>query len=236
MFSTQLLVGGTPPAEFACCARSGWNAGNCCADCSPKGQRSGWWGGVLGVALGHGLAVWRHSSWWGAILAQDSSAGPGPQLQFDGLLIAGYLLLGVAAGVAGTWLPAREASRVRQRALKAGRQRTRLSQARGRPAVGLGLLALAATACLLPPLAGIPVGGYAAVACLLAAAVLLLPWLARALLPLLGRAQGVGWRLAHARLSATPGQAVVAGAGCHRQRGAGLGDGDHGQQLSCLGR
>lgn len=42
---------------------------------------------------------------------------------------------------------------------------------------------------------------------------LALPALGRAVLPLLGRGRGVTWRLAHARLSATPGQAVVAGAG-----------------------
>lgn len=214
VFSTQLLSVARRRREFALLRALGLERRELLRGLLAEGAAVGLAGGVLGVALGHGLAVAAFQL-VGGDLGAGFFRGTRPQLQFDGVLIAGYLLLGVAAGVAGTWLPAREASRVAPaRALKAGEAAyAGLSQARGRPAAGLGLLALAATACLLPPLAGIPVGGYAAVACLLAAAVLLLPRLARALLPLLGRAQGVGWRLAHARLSATPGQAVVAGAG-----------------------
>ncbi|HPI62280.1 MAG TPA: FtsX-like permease family protein [Zoogloea sp.] len=60
---------------------------------------------------------------------------------------------------------------------------------------------------------GLPLGGYLAVACLLAGGVLLLPALAAVLAHLLPRGGPVSARLAAARLSAAPGHAVVAAAG-----------------------
>ena len=214
VFSTQLLSVARRRREFALLRALGLERRELLRGLLAEGAVVGLAGGVLGVVLGHGLAMAAFQM-VGGDLGAGFFRGTRPQLHFDGMLIVGYLFLGVAAGVAGTWLPAREASRVAPaRALKAGEAaHAGLPQARGRPAVGLSLLVLAAMACLMPPVEAIPVGGYAAVACLLTAAVLLLPQLARALLPLLGRGQGVSWRLAHARLSATPAQAVVAGAG-----------------------
>ncbi|MGD9871018.1 MAG: FtsX-like permease family protein, partial [Thauera sp.] len=88
-----------------------------------------------------------------------------------------------------------------------------LPQADVRVRYALFMALAAVLAGLTPPLAGIPVGGYAAVVFVLATAVLALPALARGVLPMLAHGRSVNWRLAHARLSGTPGQAVVAGAG-----------------------
>lgn len=214
VFSTQLLAVARRRREFALLRALGLERRELMRGLLSEGAAVGLIGGVFGVALGHLLAA-------GAFQLVGGDLGAGffrglrPELQFDAWLGLGYLLLGVLAGVAGTWLPARAAARVPPaRALRAGEgERAGLPQSAARLRHAGALLTLALLACLLPPLGGIPVGGYAAVVFVLAGAVLALPALARAVLPLLGRGRGVVWRLAHARLAATPGQAVVAGAG-----------------------
>lgn len=213
VFSTQLLAVARRRREFALLRALGLVRGELMRGLLAEGAVIGMVGGVLGVALGHALAA-------GAFRLVGGDLGAGffrgvtPQLQFEPLAIAGHLALGVLAGVAGTWLPARAAAAVAPaRALRAGEgERAGLAQG-GHGGLAAGMLALAVLACLPPPYGGIPVGGYAAVACVLAAAILALPALARALLPALARGRSPAWRLAHARLTVAPGQAVVAGAG-----------------------
>jgi putative ABC transport system permease protein len=124
-----------------------------------------------------------------------------------------YVVLGTLAGVAGAWLPAREAATVSPaRALKAGDEAALLG-GHGHPAVGVALLVLSLAACWIPPFDGLPVGGYGAVACLLAGAVMLLPAVASGVAWLLPQRGPVSARLAAARLGAAPGHAVVAAAG-----------------------
>lgn len=214
VFSTQLLSVARRRREFALLRALGLERRELMRGLLAEGAAVGLIGGAIGVVLGHALAA-------GAFRLVGGDLGAGffrglvPELSFDPVLSLGYLLLGLLAGVAGTWLPAREAVRVAPaRALRAGEgERAGLPQAQVRGGVALAMLGLALLACLLPPVGGIPVGGYAAVVFVLAAAVLALPALARRVLPMLGRGRGVTWRLAHARLSATPGQAVVASAG-----------------------
>jgi putative ABC transport system permease protein len=177
-----------------------------------EGAAVGLAGGVLGVALGHALA-------WGALAVLGGDLGAGyfsglsPRLQFQPGVSALYVLLGMLAGLAGAWLPAREAATVSPaRALKAGDEAS-VGGGRGHPRLGLAVLAASLPACLIPPLEGLPLGGYLAVACLLAGGVLLLPALAAVLARLLPRGGPVSARLAAARLSAAPGHAVVAAAG-----------------------
>ncbi len=214
VFSTQLLSVARRRREFALLRALGLERRELMHGLLAEGAVVGLIGGVFGVALGHALAG-------GAFMLVGGDLGAGffrglaPALQFEPGLSLGYLLLGVCTGVAGTWLPARAAARVPPaRALRAGEgERAGLPQARVRHRHAVAMLAFSVLACLVPPIGGIPVGGYAAVVFVLAGAVLALPALARAVLPLLGHGRGVTWRLAHARLAATPGQAVVAGAG-----------------------
>ena len=214
VFSTQLLSVARRRREFALLRALGLERRQLLRGLLAEGAAVGLAGGLIGVALGHVLAAAAFKL-VGGDLGAGFFRGTQPQLQFDPLLMAGYLLLGVAAGVVGTWLPAREASRVAPaRALKAGEaEYAGLPQVHGGWRLGAALLVIAGLACSLPPFKEIPVGGYTAVALMLAASVLLLPTVARGMLPLLGRGRALSWRLAHARLSATPGQAVVAGAG-----------------------
>ncbi|HAF56031.1 MAG TPA: ABC transporter permease [Thauera sp.] len=214
VFSTQLLSVARRRREFALLRALGLERRELMHGLLAEGAAVGMVGGVFGVALGHALAAGAFRL-VGGDLGAGFFRGLAPALQFDAGLSFGYLLLGVFAGVAGTWLPARAASRVPPaRALRAGEgERAGLPQAQLRTRHAVAMLALAGVACTLPALGGIPVGGYAAVMFVLGGTVLGLPALARAALPLLRRGRGVTWRLAHARLSATPGQAVVAGAG-----------------------
>ncbi len=214
VFSTQLLSVARRRREFALLRALGLERRQLMRGLLAEGVVLGLIGGGLGVALGHALAAGAFRL-VGGDLGAGFFRGLAPESSFDPVLSLGYLLLGVLAGAAGTWLPAREAGRVAPaRALRAEESvRAGLAPGRGHGARVTVLVALGALACLLPPVGGIPLGGYGAVAFALAAAVSALPALARAVLPLLGRGRGALWRLAHARLSASPGQAVVAGAG-----------------------
>lgn len=177
-----------------------------------EGAVLGLLGGLLGIAAAHGLAALAF-----ALVGGDLGAGyfahVTPSVRFMPGASLVYLLLGVAAGVAGAWLPARHAAaQLPAEGLRAGNDRELLA-ARPRWRSALACMALALLACVPGPVGGIPVFGYLAVALILAAAVLVMPgavgWLARPL----AASTGVLARLARARLTAAPGQVVVAGAG-----------------------
>jgi putative ABC transport system permease protein len=177
-----------------------------------EGAMVGLAGGIVGVLLGHGLA-------WGALALLGGDLGAGyfsglqPTLQFQPQVMVIYVALGLLAGVAGAWLPAREAATVSPaQALKAGDEAALLG-GHGHPWLGLSLLLASLAACAIPAQDGLPVGGYLAVACLLAGGVMLLPALAAAIARLLPDRGPVPARLARARLGAAPGHAVVAAAG-----------------------
>lgn len=177
-----------------------------------EGALIGLVGGVLGAVLGLALAAGL-LSWLGGDLGAGYFTGLSPRLQIQPGAVAAYIGLGLAAGLAGAWLPAREAAAAPPaQALKAGDEAA-LPGGRGHPLLAGGLLLAALAACSLPPQTGLPLGGYLAIALLLAGSVLLLPTVAA----IAGRAlQGlrpVPGRLAAARLLAAPGHAVVAAAG-----------------------
>jgi putative ABC transport system permease protein len=96
--------------------------------------------------------------------------------------------------------------------LKAGDEAALLG-GRGHPWLGLGLLVASLAACAIPPLDGLPVGGYLAVACLLAGSVMLLP-ASQPPLPACFRSAARCRRGSRPPVSARrPGHAVVAAAG-----------------------
>jgi putative ABC transport system permease protein len=200
-----------------------------------EGAMVGLAGGVVGVALGTRLA-------WGALAVLGGDLGAG---YFSGLsraavsaqVTAIYVALGLLAGMAGAWLPAREAATVSPaQALKAGDEAALLG-GHGHPWLGLTLLLASLAACAIPPLDGLPVGGYLAVACLLAGGVMLLPALASRDCPSACRRAGpVPARLAAARLRRRAGACRGGGGRGADQRCAGGGDGDHGRLVPGFGR
>ncbi|AUB80552.1 ABC transporter permease [Candidatus Thiodictyon syntrophicum] len=212
VFSAQALSVVRRRTEFAFLRAIGLARRDLFAWLVAEGALVGLAGGLLGVALGHGLA-------WGLLAVLGGDLGAGyfsgltPRLQFQPGVTALYVALGVLAGVAGAWLPAREAATVSPaQALKAGDEAALLG-GHGHPRLGLALVAASLPACWIAPVNGLPLGGYLAVVCLLAGAVMLLPVLAAGVARLLPRRGPVSARLAAARLGAAPGHAVVAAAG-----------------------
>ena len=175
-------------------------------------------GSVVGVAGGLALAQGLLAS-FGGDLGGGYFPGVRPRLVVDLPALAGFMALGVAVGVAASWIPAREAVAARPvEALRGGSAETALAQlARRGPA--LWLLAAALVLLMLPPVAGLPIPSYLAIACVLLAAIAAVPWLVARLFPLLQRAlshygmkRPVFW-LALLRVAQAPGQAasVIAG-------------------------
>ncbi|HYR25499.1 MAG TPA: ABC transporter permease, partial [Aquabacterium sp.] len=142
-------------------------------------------GSVLGLALGTGLAAAALR-----LLAGDLGGGyfPGitPSLRWSPWAAAGYGVLGVLAAIVGGLLPARAAQRLAPaQALKGLGDAVRPPR---HPWVGPALLALGALLTRLPPVGGVPLGAYVAVACLLVGGIACVPVAVGALLRLWPRA------------------------------------------------
>jgi len=165
-------------------------------------------GGALGIALGWGIAL-AAVRLGGADLGSGLFRGVQPELMLPIGYIAAYWAAGIAVAVAGAWLPALDAARVPPaQALKAG-DGERLFERAATVAPGLALLAAGAALALLPAVGGLPLPGYAAIACLLVGGILLMPWLARAAFERLPLPRRPPLALALAQLRGAPGQAMV---------------------------
>jgi putative ABC transport system permease protein len=102
-----------------------------------------------------------------------------------------FIVIGTAIAGAGAWFPARAAARqAPARALKGGDEEPAAIAGKSWIA-GLGLLAAGAILARLPPIRGLPLFGYAAVAALLLGAVLLVPRLTVWILRMAPRANRV---------------------------------------------
>ncbi|NCA69600.1 MAG: ABC transporter permease [Sphingobacteriia bacterium] len=212
VFSAQLLAVVRRRQEFALLRALGLDRRALRRGLLAEGAALGIGGGLIGVVLAYLLTALAFDL-IGGDLGAGFFAGLAPRLRLEPGLTAIYLGLGLLAGVAGAWIPAREAARMSPaRGLRAGDE-AEVYQARPRWGATLMLLALAALLAVLPSIAEIPVFGYLAVMLILAGAVLALPGTTPWAMRLLDPGRWVLWRLARARLAAAPGQAVVAGAG-----------------------
>lgn len=165
-------------------------------------------GGLLGLALG-GLVAYAVTHLVGADLGAGYFGSARPALVVQPLPALAFLLCGVIAAVSGALLPAIEAARVEPAvALKSINEALQYT-AFTRP---LGALALLLVGCLLvwvPSIDGLPIGGYAAIACFLLSAIALLPFMCRMALGALPPFGGVvGW-LAGSRLGRAPAEAAI---------------------------
>jgi putative ABC transport system permease protein len=168
-------------------------------------------GAAAGIALGHGLADLAVTQ-LGGDLGGSIFRGTVPHLAFDPLAALVFAVVGVAVAVASSIIPAIAAGRAQPAvALKSAGD---LTDPRHRPGagLGLGLIALGGLAALAPPLLGLPLLGYAAMALILAGGIAIMPALARALLSPLQRLTGLppAADLAVKRLWGAPEQAAVA--------------------------
>ncbi|MDR6730075.1 ABC transporter permease [Delftia lacustris] len=138
-------------------------------------------GSAAGIALGAGLA-WLALHLLGGDLGGGYFAGVQPALQWSAGAALTFGLLGVAATVAGGWWPARQAMELPPAATLKGQGAGSERAARGLPA--LLLMAASVALAFVPPVAGIPLAAYVAVALLLLGGMAALPWLLGQLLRL----------------------------------------------------
>ncbi len=132
-------------------------------------------GSALGLLLGTGLAALA-LRWLGGDLGGgyfQRADGAAPMLQFDAVAALIYGALGVVAAMAGGWLPARAAQRLAPaQALKGLGSAGPHTE---HPWLGLMLIAAAALLALAPPIAGLPIAAYFAVALLLVGGIACVP-------------------------------------------------------------
>jgi putative ABC transport system permease protein len=176
--------------------------------------------GVIGSALGLALGALLASAALavlGGDLGSGFFSGTRPSLTIDAGWSIAFFVLGIAAAMVGGWAPAHDAARVEPAvALKPasdGETSKRLA-ARWRVAA---VLALGAGAAWLPPVAGLPIFGYASIALLLVGAIMLQPRVARLVFGRIGRAsraaRSVSWLGATTRLAQAPSSAAIGLAG-----------------------
>lgn len=175
-------------------------------------------GALLGTAAGIGLAALLLAA-VGGDLGGGYFSGSRPRVVLEPLALGGFALLGLAVGMLGSAVPAWAASRAAPaRALRSGSAEDSLAGlARGRWA--LALAAAGALLVALPPIAGLPIGAYVAIALWLVAGIACVPLLTRTLGRLLARLAGrTLWRwpaawLATTRIAQSPGTVAAGLAG-----------------------
>jgi putative ABC transport system permease protein len=150
---------------------------------------------------------------FGGDLGAGYFSGLRPALKPEWRSASLYLAFGIVAATTGALAPAWEAaSAPPARALKAGDEARALARL-NRLAPGLVCLGAAVLAAWLPPVRGLPLFGYAAVALMLVGAILLLPRAAQYAFGRLPGGGAVALQIAQAQLKGAPGTAAVAGAG-----------------------
>ena len=160
-------------------------------------------GAAAGIAAGHAFA-WLALRELGPDLGAGFFRGEAIALGFDAEPMLVFATLGVVACVAGSALPAREAARAAPAAaLKASDPDVTTMRARWPAWVAMSA-GLALTA--LPPVNGLPLFGYIAIALIIIGAILGMPQLASVALRKIPRGGSVPARLALAYLRASPGR------------------------------
>jgi putative ABC transport system permease protein len=165
-------------------------------------------GSALGVLLGALVAQLALRS-LGTDLGTRQLAASGAGAALQSASLASFVLLGTGVACAGAWLPAREAAeRPPALSLRAGDFEPAFSALPAR-VPGLVLLLAGAALAWLPPIGGLPLPGYAAIAALLFGALLLVPWTLRALLGCVPRCGRVVVDTAVAQLQGSTGTAAL---------------------------
>ena len=207
VYATQSLAVARRRREIALLHAMGMTVREQLAASLVSGALVGVAGAALGVALGiivarAGLAT------FGADLGAGYFRGIAPELTVHPLEALAFLALGIVAAVAATLGPAREAASVpAAAALKAGDEAPLAARRHGW--IALGFAVAAGAALLLPPLEGIALPGYTAIACLLLGAVFLAPTLSHLAFDRLPAAGPPWLQIATAQLKGTARRSTV---------------------------
>ena len=208
VFSTQVLSVVRRRAHFALLRVLGVTRRELASLLIAEGALLGVCGSSLGIPAGLLMAN-AAVRIVGPDLGSGYFRGVAPTLTLDPVALVLCFALGVAVAVLGSLLPALEAARAAPApALHSGDEERAF--ARLRPVgPGLALLAGGTLAALLPPVAGLPLFGYVAIALLLLGTLLLLPRLVVLLLGVLPAPRHAAPQLALAQLRGAPGQVAV---------------------------
>jgi putative ABC transport system permease protein len=215
VFSTQAMSVVRRRAQLAMLRVLGLTRGQLLRQILIEGALLGLLGSLSGLALGYALASGA-LHFFGSDLGGGYFPGVQPQVGFEPLASALFLMLGVAVSVLGSVAPALEAARAQPAAaLKAGAEEGALARlATLWPA--LICLLVAAGLTQMPPWFDAPIGGYLAVALLLVGGIALMPRVSALVFGAVSRALAARRRprvastLALARLANAPGHASIA--------------------------
>jgi putative ABC transport system permease protein len=211
VFSAQALSVARRLRTFALLRTLGLPRGGVVAAVTLEGLVIGIVGAVLGLLLGYGLATLALRL-LGGDLGAGYFEGGAARVVFQPVAAGVFFALGLLAALLGSALPARAASRAAPAAsLKNAGDlidpRSRVPIIPAAALLGAGVLAS-----LAPPIANLPILGFAGMALMLAGGVAGVPWLARQLLkPLVRRPpRAVPAQLAVRHVQGSPGEAATA--------------------------
>jgi putative ABC transport system permease protein len=208
VFSTQSLGVVRRRLQFALLRTLGLTRQRLIALVVAEGALLGLAGAVAGIFAGYAMATIA-TRWFGADLGAGFFRGDEARVVFEPIAALGFGALGVVAAVAGSLVPAREASRAAPAAaLKAGDEQSAFG-AIFTPRPGLAMIAVGALLPLAPPIAGLPLAGYGAIALILVGAIMLMPWIAVRVLALVPRPAPPPLALALDQIRGAPAQAAV---------------------------
>lgn len=208
VFSTQVLAVLRRRTQLALLRVLGVTRGQLVALLVGEGALIGTAGALLGIVFGYALATLALRV-LGADLGAGYFRGQLALLSADPLALAGYFALGVIAAVAGSAGPALDAARrTPAQALKPGDEEDSLSHLR-RIAPGALLLGAGLALAQAPPVGGLPVFGYAAIASMLVGVITLMPWLTGLLARIGGTPDTAVAQLCLAQLKGSPGRVAI---------------------------
>jgi len=210
VFSTQALSVIRRRQQFALLRVMGTTRRQLLLQVLTEGALLGVAGSLLGLLLGYGMAAAALRA-FGGDLGGGYFPGVQPSVQFPPLAALVFFLAGSGIALLGSASPAWEAARARPAvALKAGSEDVALARL-ARPWPALLCLALGGLLTRLPPVGGLPVFGYIAVALLLIGGIALMPRFAALVFSAASRLRaGAVGTLALARLANAPNQASIA--------------------------
>jgi putative ABC transport system permease protein len=210
VFSTQALSVLRRRPQFALLRTMGMTRRELLLQVLAEGAVLGAVGSLLGLLVGYGLAA-AALSLFGGDLGGGYFPGVRPSVSLDPAAALLFFLAGVGVALLGSLSPALEAARARPAAaLKAGSEDLALAPL-AMPWPALIMIITGAVFTLLPPVAGLPVFGYLAIALLLVGSIALMPRLAAlAFARLAKRHRGPLASLAMSRLANAPNQAAIA--------------------------
>ena len=211
VYSVQTLAVARRRAMFALLRVVGLTRRGLLAQVLGEGAVLGTTGALVGIAAGAALAS-AVLQWRGGDLGGGYFAGTAPALVWSWPAAFIYAALGVGAAALGSVVPALDAARAHPaRALKGGDEQAFARSRHPGPALALG--AIAGALALAPPIAGIPIAGYASVALMLVAGIAAMPWVAhtvaRGAASRFARGRSPVFVLAATRVANAPGQIGV---------------------------